>query len=79
MRAGLVDAVAHVAETAGDGGGRLFGYRISRSVEEVRAGAKSRYYPIELSAALEEIRAVPGRCWGSSPAIAARAASRHRW
>lgn len=59
LQAGLVDAVAHVAP--GDGGDRLFGYRISRSVEEVRGAAKSRYYPIELSAVLQEMRAVPGR------------------
>lgn len=58
LRRGLVDAVAHV-EAKQDGA--LFGYRLSRSVEEVRAGAKSRYYPIELSAVLRAIRATPGR------------------
>jgi len=59
LQAGLVDAVAHVAP--GEGAERLFRYRISRSVDEVRGGAKSRYYPIELSAVLQEIRTVPGR------------------
>lgn len=54
---GLVDAVAHVGPTAGLG----FGYRISRTPDEVRAGAKSRYYPVELSGVLNEIRAMPGR------------------
>lgn len=53
----LVDAVAHVGPTAGLG----FGYRISRTADEVRAGAKSRYHPVELSGVLSEIRSVPGR------------------
>jgi coenzyme F420-reducing hydrogenase beta subunit len=60
MRRGLVDGVAHVAP-ADPRGGAYFGYRISRSQAELRAGAKSRYYPIELSGVLDEIRAVPGR------------------
>lgn len=59
LQAGLVDAVAHVAPD--EGAERLFRYRISRSMEEVRGAAKSRYYPIELSGVLQEIRAVPGR------------------
>lgn len=58
LRQGAVDGVAHVAPS---NAGRLFGYRISRSVEEVKAGAKSRYYPVELSEVLAEIRRVPGR------------------
>jgi coenzyme F420-reducing hydrogenase beta subunit len=57
LERGLVDAVAHVGPTAGLG----FGYRISRSPDEVRAGAKSRYYPVELSGVLNEIRARRGR------------------
>ncbi len=58
---GLVDGVAHVAPTDRRATGRLFDYRISRNVTELRAGAKSRYYPIELSRVLDEIRRVPGR------------------
>lgn len=62
MRAGLVDAVVHVAEADSPArDGRYFGYRVSRSLAELRAGAKSRYYPVELSGALREIRATPGR------------------
>ncbi|HEX8192097.1 MAG TPA: Coenzyme F420 hydrogenase/dehydrogenase, beta subunit C-terminal domain [Allosphingosinicella sp.] len=61
LRRGLVDAVAHVAPADRDRDGRLFGYRVSRSVAEVQAGAKSRYYPIELSGVIETIRSVPGR------------------
>ncbi|NNM78640.1 coenzyme F420 hydrogenase [Sphingomonas sp. ID1715] len=61
LRRGLVDGVAHVAPTDPQQEGRFFGYRISRSVEEIGQGAKSRYYPVELSGVLAEIRATPGR------------------
>lgn len=39
---------------------RFFRYRIACTEEEIRAGAKSRYYPVELSEVLQTIRAVPG-------------------
>jgi coenzyme F420-reducing hydrogenase beta subunit len=60
LRTGAVDGVAHVAPTD-PATGRHFAYRISRSLEELNAGAKSRYYPVELSAILAEIRQRPGR------------------
>lgn len=62
LRRGLVDGVAHVSPrppTAQDG--RLFAYGISRDAAALNAGAKSRYYPVELSAVLREIEVVPGR------------------
>ncbi len=58
LEGGLVDAVAHVAPNEE---GRLFGYRISRTRGEVDGGAKSRYYPVEMSRVLAAIRATPGR------------------
>lgn len=58
---GLVDGVAHVVPADAQQAGRLFRYRISRSVDALREGAKSRYYPVEMSEVLREIRAVPGR------------------
>ena len=58
---GLVDGVAHVAPQSPDTGNGYFAYRISRSVDAVRAGAKSRYHPIHLAEVLREIRTVPGR------------------
>lgn len=62
LRRGLVDGVAHVTPRSRDeGDGRLFGYRISRSVEALQQGAKSRYYPVELADVLREIAEVPGR------------------
>lgn len=61
LQTGRVDAVAHVAAKVGEDGEAGFDYTISRSEAELRAGAKSRYYPVELSGVLRAIRATPGR------------------
>ncbi len=62
LRKDLVDGVAHVvAAEDPQREGRFFRYTISGTEEEIRAGAKSRYYPVELSEVLRTIRAVPGR------------------
>ena len=62
LRLGLVDGVAHVVATDDPAAeGRFFRYRVARTGAEVRAGAKSRYYPIELSEVLQAIRNTPGR------------------
>jgi coenzyme F420-reducing hydrogenase beta subunit len=59
LRTGVVDGVAHV--TPGNSGGPGFAYRISGSEAELHAGARSRYYPVELSGVLQAIRGTPGR------------------
>ena len=61
LRRGLIDGVAHVAPADPVADGRFFQFRISRNAAEIHQGARSRYYPVELSAVLAEIRAVPGR------------------
>ena len=62
LRKGLVDAVIHVQPTTPQANGRpLFRYAVSRSLSEVLEGAKSRYYPVELSRVLAEVRNRPGR------------------
>jgi coenzyme F420-reducing hydrogenase beta subunit len=61
LRTGAVDGVAHVAPADPKRDGRLFSYRISRSLDDLSEGAKSRYYPVELSSVLREIRERPGR------------------
>jgi coenzyme F420-reducing hydrogenase beta subunit len=61
LRTGTVDAVAHVAPSDASTSGAHFAYRLSHSVDELMRGAKSRYYPIELSGVLEQIRAGPAR------------------
>jgi coenzyme F420-reducing hydrogenase beta subunit len=50
----LIDAVIHVKPSGRKG--ILFEYRISSNLEEVRKGAKSRYYPVEFSKILDEVR-----------------------
>jgi coenzyme F420-reducing hydrogenase beta subunit len=61
LRTGAVDGIAHVVPADPRQDGRLFTYRISRSLEELSAGAKSRYYPVDLSSVLREIRGTRGR------------------
>jgi coenzyme F420-reducing hydrogenase beta subunit len=62
LRHGLIDGVAHVVATDDpQAEGRYFQYRISRTEADVRDGAKSRYYPVELSQVLQTIREVSGR------------------
>jgi coenzyme F420-reducing hydrogenase beta subunit len=41
--------------------GRFFRYRISRTVDDLAAGAKSRYYPVEMTDVLRAMRETPGR------------------
>lgn len=63
LEEGLVDAVIHVREASGidiDSDTPMFRMEISRTVEEVRSGAKSRYYPVEMSGVLREVMAKPG-------------------
>ncbi|MBD2594944.1 Coenzyme F420 hydrogenase/dehydrogenase, beta subunit C-terminal domain [Nostoc spongiaeforme FACHB-130] len=58
----LVDGVIHVQQrlpSATDP--RLFQYQLSTTQEEIRNGAKSRYYPIEISGVIQLIRDRPGR------------------
>lgn len=61
LRTGKVDAVAHVCPADSRPDGRFFEHRLSRTLEDLNRGAKSRYYPIELSSVLRTIRATPGR------------------
>lgn len=56
----LIDGVIHVKE-AHDGDGVLFKYDISTTVEEIKAGAKSKYYPAEFSDAIKKIKKTKGK------------------
>ena len=60
---GYIDGVIHVQpcleSTSSDR--VLFKYAISETVEDVRKGAKSRYYPVEISEVLCKIRDHPGK------------------
>jgi coenzyme F420 hydrogenase subunit beta len=62
LRRGLIDAVVHVRpRTPGADDSRLFDFALSRTEDELRARAKSRYYPVEMSEALARVRSEPGR------------------
>jgi coenzyme F420-reducing hydrogenase beta subunit len=62
LERGLVDGVVHLAATDDPkADGRYFRYRVSRTLKDVRDGAKSRYYPIDLASVLSTIRSEPGR------------------
>lgn len=61
LRRDMVDAVVHVRPCVDSTEGRLFNFEISRTADEVMQGAKSRYYPVEMSTVLNRIRVEPGR------------------
>lgn len=62
LNRGLVDHVVHVApQSVSQAGDSLFGFAISSTVDEVRAKAKSRYYPVEMSGVIAEMLRRPGR------------------
>lgn len=52
MTKGLIDAVVHVQPNEC---GELFSYRVSRSLEQIEAGAKTRYYSVHFADAIAEI------------------------
>ena len=57
-----VDHVIHVRPfKSSDRGHPLFTYQVSNSPQEIALGGKSRYYPVELSEALKQVREKPGR------------------
>lgn len=58
LRRRLIDGVAHVTPARH---GRLFRYTLSRGGDALNRGAKSRYYPVEMSQVLREIGKTPGR------------------
>lgn len=49
-----IDAVIHVKESPEQG--MMYSYQVSRSIKEMEEGAKSKYYPIQLSGVLEYVR-----------------------
>jgi len=61
LKRGEVDAILHVTSDDSRASGKLFKYGISQNEEDVKQGAKSRYYPVELSKALQHMKDVPGR------------------
>lgn len=56
---GYIDGVIHVKESTQQD--ILFEYEVSRTVDEIKEGAKTRYYPVELSKVLEFVKENPGK------------------
>jgi coenzyme F420-reducing hydrogenase beta subunit len=57
-----IDGVLHVLSASVDEQNPFFfRYGISKNVDEVKVGAKSRYYPVEMSGVLNYVRTHPGR------------------
>lgn len=62
LRRGLVDAVLDVtAVDVPPGGAPLFRFAVAQSEADVRANAKTRYYPVEMSGVIAHMRDNPGR------------------
>ena len=59
FESGEIDGLIHVKKS--NKPGQLFEYVISRSVSGIKSGAKSRYYPVELSTVLKEVIDTPGK------------------
>ncbi|MGB0240996.1 MAG: Coenzyme F420 hydrogenase/dehydrogenase, beta subunit C-terminal domain [Verrucomicrobiales bacterium] len=60
LRLKKIDHVIHVKGTDDATSDRLFEFGVSTSPEEVIAGAKSRYYPVELSSVIKRMLQTPG-------------------
>lgn len=54
LESGYIDAVIHVKRS--EKGGTIFEYGISNTVDGIVDGAKSRYYPVEISAVMEYVK-----------------------
>lgn len=57
----LIDGVIHVKENLDKTSDVMFRYDISRSIEEIKEGAKTKYYPVEFSDVLKKVKDIPGR------------------
>lgn len=57
----LIDGVIHIKENFDKDSLILFQYDISRSIDEIKEGAKTKYYPVEFSRVLRIVKEVPGR------------------
>ena len=57
----LIDGVIHVHPVKNDKDGILFEYTISKTADSISKGAKSRYYPVDLSAVLRTVKKEKGK------------------
>jgi coenzyme F420-reducing hydrogenase beta subunit len=57
----LIDGVIHVKENPDKSSPIMFQYDISKSIDEIRAGAKTKYYPVEFSKVIKTVKETPGK------------------
>lgn len=59
LQEGMIDAVVHVKD--GPDPEHMYTYQVSHTIDELKSGAKSKYYPVEMSEALAYVREHEGR------------------
>ncbi|NBK08307.1 hypothetical protein D1835_04715 [Enterococcus asini] len=59
LRLGYIDSVIHVKKSTNSD--KLFEYSISKTMNDIIQGAKTKYYPVELSEVLKIIKTTPGK------------------
>lgn len=57
----LIDYVIHVKKDENLNNDKLFKYDISATIDEIKAGAKTKYYPVEISEVMNRVKNQPGR------------------
>ena len=61
MKENHIDYAIHVKKNFDKTSNILFKYQVSENIDQIFDGAKTRYYPVELSEVLTEIKEKPGR------------------
>lgn len=59
LRLGYIDSIIHVKKSKKEN--KLFEYSISKTVDQIIDGSKTKYYPVELSEVLSIVKETPGR------------------
>ncbi|MGO2083599.1 Coenzyme F420 hydrogenase/dehydrogenase, beta subunit C-terminal domain [Vagococcus sp.] len=59
LRLGYIDSIIHVKQS--NNSNILFEYTISKNKKDIINGAKTKYYPVELSEVLKLVKEVPGK------------------
>lgn len=57
----MIDSVIHVKENPDKNSSIMFQYDISKSIDDIKAGSKTKYYPVEFSKVLRVVKEVPGK------------------
>lgn len=57
----MIDGVIHVKRNLDKSSKKMFQYDISKSVSEIKQGAKTKYYPVEVSEVIKKVKETPGR------------------